>query len=299
MSAKREDTYSMKSLRYLIKIVAVTVILTMDSGCAGPSAMQNNQIQDVFSGHDRDIATDMTSCRDRLGSMPQDSGTELNAANIRLLNWNIKKGELANWHRDIGTLGQGKDLVLIQEAVLTSEFITAIEGLTHWSFSPGYRTSSQLTGVMTLSRNEPLVQCNLTTQEPWLGTPKATSVTEYGLTGTDKTLVVVNLHGVNFTIGVAEFQTQIDQVRHILSNHKGPVIFSGDFNTWRKRRQTIVNRLAMDLALQPLSFEIDHRKKVFGFRLDHSYIRGLSVISSGTRSVQSSDHNPMTAVLAL
>jgi len=282
-----------------IKIVVTVILLVQISGCASFSASRDDNSQESFAAHDRDIAVDVASCGGRLGTMPENVEAELDAASIGFMNWNMKKGELANWRSDFGELGQGKDLVLIQEAVLSSDFTDAIDGLGHWSFSPGYRSSGQVTGVMTLSRSEPLVQCNLSILEPWLGTPKATSITEYGLTGTDETLVVVNVHGVNFTLGVAEFQVQIDQVRQVLDGHQGPVILSGDFNTWRKKRMTLLNALAEDLGLAPLSFKEDHRKMVFGFRLDHSYVRGLNVGSTGTRKVQSSDHNPMSALLEL
>ena len=244
----------MNRMNHRIHSAAIVILLMLTSGCANFLAWQDDREQEVFAGHGRDIATDVASCHNRLGTMPegltpQEMGAELDAASIGFVNWNIKKGELANWQRDIRELGRGKDLVLIQEAVLRPDFTEAVEGLGHWSFSPGYRSSNQLTGVMTLSRSKPLVQCNLSTREPWLGTPKATSITEYGLTDTDETLVVVNVHGVNFTLGVTEFQTQIDQVRQILADHQGPVILSGDFNTWRKRRLTILNTLAEDLNL--------------------------------------------------
>ncbi|RLA45341.1 MAG: endonuclease/exonuclease/phosphatase family protein [Gammaproteobacteria bacterium] len=287
----------MQGINQRIHRAAIVVLLMLTSGCANFLAWQDDNNQEVFAGHGRDIATDVVSCHNRLGTMPENAGAELDAASIGFMNWNIKKGELANWQRDIRELGRGKDLVLIQEAVFRPDFKEAVEGLGHWSFSPGYRSSTQLTGVMTLSRSEPLVQCNLNTREPWLGTPKATSITEYGLTGTDETLVVVNVHGVNFTLGVTEFQAQIDQVRQILGDHQGPVILAGDFNTWRKKRLNILNALARDLNLEPLSFKEDHRTTVFGFRLDHSYVRGLNVDSTDTRAVESSDHNPMSALL--
>jgi len=287
-------------INHRIQSVAIAVLLMVLSGCANFLAQPDVENQNAFASHDIDIATDVASCRERLGSVsesstPQEAGAEFDAGGIGFLNWNIKKGERANWQRDLGALGRGKDLVLIQEAVLRPDFTEAVEGLAYWSFSPGYKSSTQLTGVMTLSRSKPLSQCNLSTREPWLGTPKTTSITEYGLTGTDKTLVVVNVHGVNFTLGVTEFQAQIDQVRQILSYHQGSIILSGDFNTWRQKRLNILNALARDLNLEPLSFEEDHRKTVFSFRLDHSYVRGLTVASTGTRIVRSSDHNPILA----
>ncbi|MBV1916252.1 MAG: endonuclease/exonuclease/phosphatase family protein [Pseudomonadales bacterium] len=277
-------------------VIALSVLL---SACTSISTRHDSGLQDAYSDRNHDIATDVASCQHQLQTAPKNMVAELDITDIGFLNWNIKKGELNNWQEDINQLGRGKDLVLIQEAVLNPDFIGAIEGLDHWSFSPGYHGSSGLTGVMTLSRGVPLVQCNFQTYEPWVGTPKATNITAYGLTNSDKTLVVINLHGVNFTLGVTEFEMQIDQIRQILKNHSGPVILSGDFNTWRLGRMEILNTLAQDLDLTPLTFKDDHRKKVFGFHLDHSYVRGMTVNSTNTRIVTSSDHNPISASFGL
>ena len=138
---------------------------------------------------------------------------------------------------------------------------------------------------------------NLTCWEPWLATPKATNITEYALSNTAETLLVVNIHAINFTLGTRQFMKQIDKVRKILDNHKGPIILSGDFNTWRKKRMQVLDALAEEHKLDALSFQEDHRKVVFGQLLDHIYVRSLKVEKSGTHSVNSSDHNPLSATL--
>jgi endonuclease/exonuclease/phosphatase (EEP) superfamily protein YafD len=48
-----------------------------------------------------------------------------------------------------------------------------------------------------------------------------------------------------------------------------------------------------------LSFDEDHRKRVFGHPLDHIYVRGLETIEATTTEVSSSDHNPMSARLQI
>ena len=95
----------------------------------------------------------------------------------------------------------------MQEASLRQETINDIDSSRHWSFAPGYTLDGEITGVMTLSRSRPLTQCSFTSLEPLLRTPKATSVTEYGLTGPELTLVVVNIHAVNFSMGTGAFRT--------------------------------------------------------------------------------------------
>ena len=89
------------------------------------------------------------------------------------------------------------------------------------------------------------------------------------------------------------------EIRELLSEHEGPVILSGDFNTWRQKRKDLVAQLALDLELNEITFERDHRVKFFGQVLDHMYVRGLHQVDSSTELVDTSDHNPMSAVFSL
>jgi endonuclease/exonuclease/phosphatase (EEP) superfamily protein YafD len=284
---------------YHNRLIAVCVSALLIAGCVSYPAPQDDQVPSTLASHSRVIALDVNDCRESLNKSIESSSLELDSTSINFLSWNIKKGQMAKWRHDLLGLADGKDLVIIQEAVLGSNFTKAFGESGHWSFSNGYQTKSQVTGVMTYSSSEPLTQCNLMNWEPWLGTPKATSITEYGMSGTDQSLIVVNIHAINFTFGVSQFQNQIDQIRKTLFNHKGPVIVSGDFNTWRNKRMQILELLAADLNLASLSFQQDYRTKVFGYSLDHIYVRGLTVKNTGTHQVKSSDHNPLVAEFKL
>ena len=123
-------------------------------------------------------------------------------------------------------------------------------------------------------------------------------ITEYGLTGTDETLMVVNIHAVTFTFGTRAFQEQIRQAQSALDDHTGPILLSGDFNTWSGRRSDILIEMTDSLDLEMVDYDEDHRKRVFGQPLDHIYIRGLEVLEATTHVTDSSDHNPMSARLA-
>jgi len=152
---------------------------------------------------------------------------------------------------------------------------------------------------MTVSAAQPLTQCTLVSREPWLRSPKVTMVSEYALTDTNETLLVVNVHSVNFTFGVRDFTRQIKEIEKVITEHHGPVLLSGDFNTWRFRRTAIVQQVAESLGLEKLDFDIDHRKRVFGQALDHIYVRGFEVMQATTSQVRTSDHNPMSVRLRL
>ena len=244
------------------------------------------------------FSTEVNVCRDML-AMESATGAELDASNISLFNWNVHKTRERRWREDFDAFANNADLVLFQEASLREETIAEIDSSRHWSFAPGYRKWGEVTGVMTLSGIKPLTQCSFVHSEPWLRSPKATSVTQYGLTDTDQTLVVVNVHAVNFSFGTGAFEEQFEQIRQVLENHEGPIILSGDLNTWRKKRMQIVNDLATSLDLTAVAFQNDNRVQVFGNTLDHIYIRGLHALDANTEIVDTSDHNPMTAVFGM
>ena len=102
------------------------------------------------------------------------NASALDATSINFLCWNIKKGLKPNWKEDLSDLANGKDLVIIQEAVLHADLTEAFDETSHLSFSKGYKTKKHTTGVMTISKHEPVRRHYLTCWEPWLATPKCT-----------------------------------------------------------------------------------------------------------------------------
>ena len=147
--------------------------------------------------------------------------------------------------------------------------------------------------MLTISNVAPFAQCNLSAREPWLRTDKATVITEYALDGLSETLLVVNVHAVNFTFGLGAFEAQIGAAADVIGRHRGPVIFTGDFNTWRQGRLALVSALVAENGLRPVDFERDARKRFLGKPLDHVYVRGLDVEAAVTWDTETSDHNPM------
>lgn len=247
------------------------------------------------------IGTDIrvAACRDALATARAAGGNGLGGAGIRLLSWNVQKQHGPAWRHDFDRLATDADLVLMQEASLGHRADAGLAAGRHATFAPGYRTGGRVTGVLTLSRNEPLVSCSFTSREPWLRTQKSTGITAYALAGSDATLAVVNIHAVNFALGLSDYRAQFVRVLDVLHDHSGPIILAGDFNTWRGRRLTVVTELANALGLQAVSFPDDERVRFFGSPLDHIYVRDLELRQSGTDSVTTSDHNPMTVVLAM
>jgi endonuclease/exonuclease/phosphatase (EEP) superfamily protein YafD len=92
---------------------------------------------------------------------------------------------------------------------------------------------------------------------------------------------------------------QVRRALSVLNNHAGPILLSGDFNTWSGKRSETLNEMTDSLDLRKIDYDEDHRKRFLGQPLDHIYIRGLEVIEATTLKVDSSDHSPMSARLRL
>lgn len=296
---RRQSSYG----RRIANVAVVALIALVNSSCASQYVEELSHVNTTATVYSAPVASVVDTCRAGLADRDGPAGSGFDTASIRLLNWNVQKNKQANWHQDFQSLIDEKDLVLVQEASLRHDSINDIDASRFWSFAPGYMMDGEITGVMTLSRFQPLTQCSFVTLEPILRTPKATSVTEYALNNSEQTLVVVNIHAVNFSWGTGAFRQQFEQIEDVLRDHSGPVILSGDFNTWRKRRVQIVEEIAESLDLTSVSFGddavADNRTRVFGQVIDHIYVRGLSTLDSETEIVNTSDHNPMSATLGM
>lgn len=214
-----------------------------------------------------------------------------------LLNWNVEKAEHPGLVTEFAAFAKSSDLIFLQEAVPLKKNEAVIEQSLYEAFVRGYVQNEIDTGVLTLARTPHLVHCHLLSTEPWLRTPKATSVTLYPLAESDDSLLTINLHAVNFSIGVKAYREQLATAAELIRTHRGPVIFGGDLNTWSNRRQAALDTLAQDLRLTPVPFSPDHRTSRFDRPLDHLYVRGLTWLSSKTVQVETSDHNPLIVTL--
>ena len=275
-----------------LRLLAVTLMLTQLSACATRPPVDNPGVALQFS-------TEVDICSNMISMATDVPGDELDARDIRVFNWNVHKKRAAGWRDDYDAYAADADLILFQEASLREDNIGELDATRYWSFAPGYRRHGEVTGVMTLSNAKPLTQCSFVHYEPLLRTPKATSISQYALTDTDETLIVVNVHAINFSLGLGAFEDQFAEIGRLLDAHHGPVILSGDFNTWRPKRTRIVESLAGDHGLTAVNFAHDHRVRFFGNVLDHIYVRGLDPVDADTEIVSTSDHNPMSVALKL
>ena len=236
-------------------------------------------------------------CVEALSQAPVTAANQGLTPPIHVLNWNVEKAQHPDLVTEFATYAKRSDLIFLQEAVPLKKTETVIAQSLHEAFVRGYVQDEIDTGVLTLARTQHLVHCHLLATEPWLRTPKATSVTLYPLAGSDASLLTINLHAVNFSFGVEEYRAQLEAAAELMRAHEGPVIFGGDLNTWSDRRQATLDALTDGLGLTPVTFSPDHRTSRFGRPLDHLYVRGLVWQSSETVQVETSDHNPLIVTL--
>jgi endonuclease/exonuclease/phosphatase (EEP) superfamily protein YafD len=217
----------------------------------------------------------------------------LNPARITVLNWNIYKGQRENWAEDFKRYSYKHDVILIQEAYLREDLKSILQdGHQHWALNAAFDYEDSVTGVMTASLVKPLSLCGQRATEPLIRFPKTSLVSYYPIAGMKDNLLVANIHGINFTLGVDAYQQQLDSLYRLMKQHTGPIVFAGDFNTWSAERMQIVKAIANSLSLESLDYTNHNRTSMFGNALDHVFYRGLQPVEHDTWHVTSSDHNP-------
>ncbi|MHC3994117.1 endonuclease/exonuclease/phosphatase family protein [Thiomicrolovo sp. ZZH C-3] len=216
-----------------------------------------------------------------------------------LLTWNI--------HKEMGRppfdktlqslLATGTpELILFQEAVLDTH--TA-------EHFPGYNVSAAINinlrhrqyGVLTAAKSpiHETVSLKTNRREMHIATRKSLLITTHPFDDGSE-LVTVNLHAINF-VSAAVFIEEIDRLRIALQQRKGPMIVTGDFNTWSRKRMEYLERFARSIDLLPAACANGHHiKQRFSKPLDHLYYRGLTLLTAeAVDTGRVSDHNPILA----
>jgi endonuclease/exonuclease/phosphatase (EEP) superfamily protein YafD len=162
-----------------------------------------------------------------------------------------------------------------------------------WNLAHAFTLDGRPAGVLTGARVHPLAVCAQRISEPFLRVPKTAVISYYAMEGGPESLLVVNIHGVNFAPGSTELAQQLMSVQERIARHDGPVIVAGDFNTWSRRRMVVLHQLAQKSGLRAVNFE-GRPSRHFGRQLDHIYYRGLIAQHAWVTALQSSDHYPLS-----
>ncbi len=229
---------------------------------------------------------------------------------LTLLSWNIHKGchpDLAD-NLDLAIKTHDPDFLFLQEACPGLALDHRVGGV----FAPAWRMplrANGSTGVFTASRKLPIESQAVRSHGREFGVtfPKVALVTHHALDD-DRVLLGVNVHVLNFEHGKPKrFARQLEALRVIMSEHVGPMILAGDFNTWSTARDEHLRDLTESLGLS----EVDPlgAKRKTGDRgsnfwngalgidptlpLDRIFYRGLEVASAQVLDLESSDHAPL------
>ena len=181
-----------------------------------------------------------------------DSVPKLTGSRFHLITWNVHKGQDKGWQEDLARLSNQADFVLLQEATQhqnLSAFSTAL-------FVSSFSFKDLLSGVKTFTQTQPEWYCGGGVAEPLIQIPKVASVMSFPLEKGDS-LLLINVHLINFEWGISTYQTQLEQLFSFVENHQGPIIMSGDFNAWNERRLNLVNNLIQKYGLDSVALTQD------------------------------------------
>ncbi len=276
----------MSHARPLSLILAVALSLSGLVAWSGAASLQSNE-QVVVAGQ----AMTPASCVQQLQLTRQHAYPDQYRLpqELSLISWNIYKAQRDNLQSDLQHLNAEADILLLQEALLDKNLLKLKP---YWRFAPGYKEGDQQTGVLTLSRWPAVLHCHFEHTEPWLRTPKATNIVQY-LLHDGRQLLAINLHAINFSLGLEDYRQQLDDALAVVNEHQGPVIFAGDLNSWSLRRGKLLDQRLQALGLQPATFADDNRTRFRGQPLDHVWLRGIAIQHTAVPVVSSSDHNPL------
>lgn len=218
---------------------------------------------------------------------------------IVLLNWNVHKNNHAiAWLEDFSRLllQHKPHLILFQEYRTMNRKSVLDKHIEYgYGFFPNIIYKQHHYGLVSASRSEIIdVDCYTTPDvEPLIKTPKITLETTYEMRS-GKQLRVVNVHMINF-VKIKKFLAQISQIETVLQKDEMPLILSGDFNTWNKKRMHILQKLCLSYGLKDVHFPGQkHQKSPFPYPLDHVYYRGLAVEKAQViDEIETSDHKPL------
>jgi endonuclease/exonuclease/phosphatase (EEP) superfamily protein YafD len=218
---------------------------------------------------------------------------------IVMLNWNVhKNNHSVRWLEDFSgiLLHYRPDLILFQEYRTMNRKSVLDKHMEYgYGFFPNIIYKQHHYGLVNASRADMIAVNSYTTPdvEPFVRTPKVMLETIYE-TKAGGSVRVINVHMINF-VRIRKFLAQIAQIERVFQKDDMPLILSGDFNTWNRRRMHILQKLAYEHDLRDVRFSSQkHRKPPFPYPLDHVFYRGLDLEKAEVLDeIVTSDHKPL------
>lgn len=277
-------------LRLFMAMIAVSLLYLM--GCVAIP----DQAYVLSGGYNRALEPMIGSCGEAgiESGVLNGSSSAIDPYGFSILSWNVHKGRRLGWQADLASLAVGTDLLLLQEASFDERFREQLRLMDNdWLLATAFQSGVKDVGIMSAGRVSPLTYCAMRTLEPLIRIPKMALASTYPLLGEPDELLVINVHVINFTVGIEAVRRQIGAMKEMVEAHRGPVIIAGDFNTWSNGRTTLIESEMVGLGLQQVLFSPDNRTQFLDRTVDAIYYRGLEVVDSLSQMVGTSDHNPL------
>lgn len=284
---------------FIRTLTSIFIISLLFSGCV--AIPEHHSVAGKYHESDS-INTDCFGKNNILSSTNEstDQNDELNSQGFVLLNWNSHKGNSKTWQEDFEWLSSDSDLLVLQEGYLTEYLQEQLNKKHyHWDIARAFAYNDIYAGVMTASFVKPDFLCSFRVVEPLSGIPKTVLITRYTLSDSEETLLVANVHMINFSHSISSYRVQLEKTLHIVTQHRGPLIIAGDFNTWSEKRMKVLQNAMQELGAKAVAFEKDNRVSFMGLKVDHIFYRKLIPLNAFTEKVTTSDHNPMLVTFKL
>lgn len=210
--------------------------------------------------------------------------------------WNLHKFQRAGWQKALSNQTKRSQLLLLQESMARPAFFQLLrQANLQWQQIQAFKLEDEATGVLNASAVAAIYNCSQRELEPVSRIPKSALLSLYPLTGSASPLMVINVHGINFELGMAAYQRQMNKLFRLAEHYPGPVVLSGDFASWGKRRQAYLQNLAQQAKFAEVLPQPDQRSRFVSTPVDHLFYRGLQLLRTDVQDTNASDHNPLWA----
>jgi endonuclease/exonuclease/phosphatase (EEP) superfamily protein YafD len=236
-----------------------------------------------IQGHDPDYEDCSFACKEIplasevLREFGQSKSNHLQSYRIKVLAWNIYKGRKENFLRDFSKLAAGKDIILFSEATTADPVLSAMSSRPGfgWDFATSFLMKKQVgtgTAVGSYARASGVGFYRTTDVEPFVKSPKTIVKAEYQLPNTDTKILVLSIHGINWS-GDEALERQLQMTIPDLMKHQGPIVFAGDFNVKNSTRLQVIKNVLGQAGLERVKW----LNPESGDQLNDAFTRGLTV----------------------
>jgi endonuclease/exonuclease/phosphatase (EEP) superfamily protein YafD len=216
---------------------------------------------------------------------------------VRCCVWNVYQGNEPAYSDFFARYLQEVDIAALQEyshRAALADFHSNVLGGMSGALGISYYLRTQKkdpVGVALFSRVRPCTHSQLFSHycEP-TGNSKVALLMEYPIAHSSETLLVANIHALNFRLWWA-YAHQLRDFARIIIAHKGPKLIVGDFNVWDWTRLLLLKAMQLKLRVREVSFPKGVRS-FNGIPLDRVFVFGGDIHNARVvNAAGASDHN--------